>query len=60
MNIFKIYMGLVKWYNNGCLLYTSGFHSLVKDYEKEHNERMKTERPDRRRTVNQMLNKRCV
>ena len=37
--------------------YVKGFHSLVKDYEKEHNERMKTERPDRRKTFNQMLNK---
>ena len=30
---------------------------LVKDYEKEHNERMKTERDDRKRTFNEMLNK---
>ena len=30
---------------------------LVKDYEKEHNERMKTEREDRKRTFNQMLDK---
>ena len=29
----------------------------VKDYEKEHNERMKNERSDRRKTFNQMLNK---
>ena len=37
--------------------YVKGFHSLVKDYEKEHNERMKTEREDRKKTFNQMLNK---
>ena len=37
--------------------YVKGFHILVKDYEKEHNERMKTEREDRKRTFNQMLNK---
>lgn len=30
---------------------------LVKYYEKEHNERMKTERDDRKRTFNEMLNK---
>ena len=30
---------------------------LVKDYEKEHNERIKIERDDRKRTFNQMLNK---
>lgn len=29
----------------------------VKDYEKEHNERMKSEHADRRKTFNQMLNK---
>lgn len=37
--------------------YVKGFKNKVKDYEKEHNERMKTERPDRRKTFNQMLNK---
>lgn len=37
--------------------YVKGFHNLVKDYEKEHNERMKNEREDRKRTFNQMLNK---
>ena len=37
--------------------YVKGFRSLVKDYEKEHNERMKTEREDRKKTFNQMLNK---
>ena len=30
---------------------------LVKDYEKEHNERMKTERDDRKKTFTEMLNK---
>lgn len=37
--------------------YVKGFKMLVKDYEKEHNERMKTEREDRKRTFNEMLNK---
>lgn len=37
--------------------YIKGFKMLVKDYEKEHNERMKTERDDRKRTFNEMLNK---
>ena len=37
--------------------YIKGFKMLVKDYEKEHNERMKTERDDRKRPFNEMLNK---
>lgn len=37
--------------------YVRGFKILVKDYEKEHNERMKTERDDRKRTFTEMLNK---
>ena len=37
--------------------YVKGFKTRVKDYEKEHNERMKTEREDRKKTFNQMLNK---
>ena len=37
--------------------YVKGFKILVKDYEKEHNERMKTEREDRKRTFKQMLDK---
>lgn len=37
--------------------YVKGFKILVKDYEKEHQIRMKTEREDRKRTFNQMLNK---
>ena len=37
--------------------YVKGFKMLVKDYEREHNERMKTERDDRKRTFNQMLDK---
>ena len=36
--------------------YVKGFKELTKDYEKEHNNRMKTERSDRRKTFNQMLN----
>ena len=37
--------------------YVKGFKLLVKDYEKEHNERMKTERPERKKIFNEMLNK---
>ena len=37
--------------------YVKGFKMLVKDYEKEHNERMKTERSERKKTFNEMLNK---
>ena len=37
--------------------YVKGFKLLVKDYEKEHNERMKTEREDRKKSFNEMLNK---
>jgi len=37
--------------------YVKGFKLLVKDYVKEHNERMKTERPERKKTFNEMLNK---
>ena len=37
--------------------YVKGFKMLVKDYEKEHLMRMKTERDDRKRTFNQMLDK---
>ncbi len=37
--------------------YVKGFKMLVKEYEKEHKERMKTERDDRKRTFNQMLDK---
>ena len=37
--------------------YVKGFKLLVKDYEKEHNERMKTERDDRKKTFTEMLNK---
>lgn len=37
--------------------YVKGFYNLTKDYKKEHDERMKTEREDRKRTFNQMLNK---
>ena len=37
--------------------YVKGFKMLVKDYEKEHLMRMKTEREDRKRTFNQMLDK---
>ena len=37
--------------------YVKGFKELVRDYEKEHNERMKTERKERQKTFSQMLNK---
>lgn len=37
--------------------YVKGFYNLTKDYKKEHEERMKTEREDRKRTFKQMLDK---
>ena len=37
--------------------YVKGFYNITKDYRKEHDERMKTEREDRKKTFNQMLNK---
>ena len=37
--------------------YVKGFYELTKEYKKEHEERMKTEREDRQRTYHQMLNK---
>lgn len=37
--------------------YVKGFYNLTKDYRKEHEERMKTEREDRVKTFNRMLNK---
>ena len=37
--------------------YVKGFYNLTKEYKKEHDERMKTEREDRKKTFNQMLNK---
>ncbi len=37
--------------------YVKGFKNLTKEYENEHNERMKTEREDRKKTYSQMLNK---
>jgi len=37
--------------------YVKGFYNITKDYKKEHDERMKTEREDRKKTFNQMLNK---
>lgn len=37
--------------------YVKGFYNLTKDYKKEHDERMKNEREDRKKTFNQMLNK---
>ena len=37
--------------------YVKVFYNLTKDYKKEHDERMKTEREDRKKTFNQMLNK---
>lgn len=37
--------------------YVKGFKILVKNYEKEHQMQMKTERDDRKRTFNQMLDK---
>ena len=37
--------------------YVKGFYNLTKDYRKKHEERMKAERDDRKKTFNQMLNK---
>ena len=37
--------------------YVKGFKELTREYEKEHNERQKTERDDRKKTYSQMLNK---
>ncbi len=37
--------------------YVKGFYYIVKDYKKEHEDRMKTERADRRKTFKQMLDK---
>ena len=37
--------------------YVKGFYNLTKEYKKEHDERMKTEREDRKKTFKQMLNK---
>ena len=42
--------------------YVKGFYNITLEYKKEHDERMKTERADRKKTFNQMLNgsKNCV
>lgn len=42
--------------------YVKRFHELTKEYEKQHNERMKTERKERQRTYTQMVNhsRNCV
>ena len=37
--------------------YVKGFYYIVKDYKKEHEDRMKIERADRRKTFKQMLDK---
>lgn len=37
--------------------YVKGFYNITKEYRKEHDERMKTEREDRKKTFNQMLSK---
>jgi hypothetical protein len=37
--------------------YVKGFYNLVKDYRKEHEERQKNEREDRKKTFKQMLDK---
>ena len=36
--------------------YVKGFYNLTKEYKKQHDEKMKTERVDRKRTYNQMVN----
>ena len=42
--------------------YVKGFYNITLEYKKEHDERMKTKRADRKKTFNQMLNssKNCV
>ena len=42
--------------------YVKRFHELTKEYEKQHNKKMKTERKERQRTYTQMVNhsKNCV
>ena len=37
--------------------YVKGFHEITKEYKLEHDERMKTEREDRKRTYSQMLDR---
>lgn len=37
--------------------YIKGFYNLTKEYKKEHEERMKTEREDRKKTFKQMLDR---
>ena len=37
--------------------YVKGFHEITKEYRLEHDERMKTEREDRKRTYSQMLDR---
>ena len=36
--------------------YVKGFYNLTKEYKKQHDERMKTEREDRKRTYSRMVN----
>lgn len=37
--------------------YVKGFHNLTKEYKKQHEEKQKTERDDRKRSYSEMLNK---
>lgn len=37
--------------------YVKGFYNLTNEYRKQHEEKQKTERTDRKNTFNQMLNK---
>lgn len=37
--------------------YVKGFYNLTNEYRKQHEEKQKTERIDRKKTFNQMLNK---
>ena len=37
--------------------YTKGFYEITKEYKKEHDKRMETERDDRKRTFRQMIDK---
>ena len=45
------------WWNVYNSEFFKGFYEITKEYKKEHDERMKNEREDRKRTYSQMLDK---
>lgn len=53
MELSKDNIGLVSLTDR----YVKDFYNLAKEYKKEHDERMKNERDDRKRTFKQMLDK---